>query len=125
MELLRYLDNTFLTRTQLLEATGIDATAPAGLAGMPKPSYRRRLDVGCDSFFGAHAEQHQVDYRASGYSSWIGTLLALCAETDGRPSDPSSARHRGLANPPANPRGSVPTIESPRVSADNRTRTRH
>jgi hypothetical protein len=84
MELLRYLDNNFLTRTQLSAAAGIDATALAGLAGMPKPSYRLRLDVGCDSFFGAHAEQHQVDYYASGYSSWIGTLLALCAETDGR-----------------------------------------
>ncbi len=77
MDLLRYLDTAFVTADQLLAATGIDAATLAGLAGMPAPSYRLRVDVGCDSFFGARAEQHQVDYYAKGYAAWIGTLLAL------------------------------------------------
>lgn len=84
MDLRRYLDTHFLTQSQLLAATGIDAKALAALAGMPKPSYRLRLGIGCDSFFGAHAVLHQVDYYANGHPSWIAILLTLRNEADAR-----------------------------------------
>lgn len=84
MDLLRYLDTHFFTRDQLLAAGGIDAAGLAVLAGMPKPSYRLAIDIGCDSFFGAHGEQHRIDYYAKGYADWIGIVRPLAGETDAR-----------------------------------------
>lgn len=84
MDLLRYLDTHFFTHDQLFAASGIDAAGLAALAGLPKPSYRLRLDIGCDSFFGAHAEQHRIDYYAKGYADWIGIVRALPREGDAR-----------------------------------------
>jgi hypothetical protein len=87
MDLLRYLDTSFFTQHQLLAASGIDAAELAALvqrAVMPKPSYRLRLDIACDSFFGAHAEHHRVDYYAKGYASWIGIVQSLPGDADAR-----------------------------------------
>ncbi|MES2150014.1 MAG: DUF6058 family natural product biosynthesis protein [Pseudomonadota bacterium] len=77
MDLINYLNHHFLTEAQLLEASAIDATALAAFQArgvMPLPAYRLRLEMACDSFFGAHAGQASVDYYARGYPAWIGLL---------------------------------------------------
>ncbi|MCA1856578.1 hypothetical protein LE190_11690 [Massilia oculi] len=79
MELIDYLNTHFLTRAQLLAASGIDGArldALTSAGGMPQPSYRLQLDVRCASFFGEHVEAHTVDYYAPGTPSWIGVLEA-------------------------------------------------
>jgi hypothetical protein len=87
MDLLRYLDTSFFTQDQLLAASGIDAAELATLvrrAVMPKPSYRLRLDIVCDSFFGPHAKHRRVDYYAKDYASWIGIVRSLPGDADAR-----------------------------------------
>jgi hypothetical protein len=79
MELIDYLNQHFLTRGQLLDAAGIDARRLEALihdGALPKASYRLRLALDCDSFFGAHAEQHAIEYHARGHAAWIGALQA-------------------------------------------------
>jgi len=79
MELIDYLNRHFLTRTQLLAAGGIGSTRLDELiarGGMPQPSYRIRLGIRCVSFFGEHEEDHETDYFATGYPSWIAMLEA-------------------------------------------------
>jgi hypothetical protein len=80
MNLIDYLNQHFLTREQLLARCGIDGTrleALQRLGMMPRPSYRLRLDLACDSFFGAHQASHALDYYAQGYAAWAGLLEAL------------------------------------------------
>lgn len=77
MELIDYLQRHFLTREQLLRAAGmagaqLDALQQAGSA--PRPAYRLRLRIACDSFFGPHEEEHGIDYYARGYAQWITAL---------------------------------------------------
>lgn len=79
MELIDYLNTHFLTRRQLLAASGIsterlDALVDSGT--MPQPSYRLQLGIRCASFFGEHDEAHTAEYYAPGYPSWIGVLEA-------------------------------------------------
>jgi hypothetical protein len=79
MNLIDYLQQHFLTRAQLLAHTGIaarlDELQAAGM--MPRPSYRLRLDLACDSFFGQHEERQAIDWYAHGYVAWAGLLQAL------------------------------------------------
>jgi hypothetical protein len=80
MNLIDYLKQHFLTREQLLAHTGIDGGRLdewQALGMMPRPSYRLRLDLACDSFFGQHEEHHTVDWYAQGYVAWAGLLAAL------------------------------------------------
>jgi hypothetical protein len=52
MHLIDYLTQTFLSREQLLARTGIDGARLDALQAcgmMPRPSYRLRLAVICDS----------------------------------------------------------------------------
>lgn len=77
MELIDYLKHHFLTREQLLAASGISPErldSLMGGGGMPQPSYRLRLGIRCASFFGEHEEEHATEYFATGYPSWIGVL---------------------------------------------------
>lgn len=79
MELLDYLQHHFLTRAQLLAASGITAARLDALVeggGMPRPSYRIRLGLRCASCFGEHEEKGSAEYYATGYPSWIGVLEA-------------------------------------------------
>lgn len=74
MDLIRYLEQHFYTREQLLERCALDTAQLERLQRdrlMPQPSYRLRLDLGCDSFFGAHSESVAVDYYAQGCASWL------------------------------------------------------
>lgn len=78
MELIDYLTTHFLTRAQLLAACAtddahLDAFTRAG--AMPAPSYRTRVRIDCTSFFGAHAQDHVVDWYARGYAEWLRMLL--------------------------------------------------
>jgi hypothetical protein len=80
MELIRYLDLYFFTREQLLARCGIDGAALEDMQRrrtMPLPSYRLRLEIGCDSFFGAHLEHVAADYYAKGCASWFSTAAAM------------------------------------------------
>lgn len=83
MELLDYLNHHFLTREQLLAASGI---GPARLdtlvegGATPGPSYRLQLGIRCASFFGDHDEELRVEYYARAYSSWICMLEATREE---------------------------------------------
>ncbi|MEH6436251.1 DUF6058 family natural product biosynthesis protein [Massilia sp. DD77] len=77
MELIDYLKRHFFSREQLLACAGIKGEHLDSLVregAMPRASYRLRLALGCDSFFGAHAEEHAIDYYARGYAAWIGAL---------------------------------------------------
>lgn len=83
MELLDYLRHHFLTRTQLLAASGItsarlDALIEGGV--MPRPSYRIQLGLRCVSFFGEHDEEAGAEYYATGYPSWVGVLEATAEQ---------------------------------------------
>jgi hypothetical protein len=87
MELIRYLERHFLTREQLLARCAIDAAQLERLQQarlMPQPSYRLRLDLGCDSFFGPHAEQVAVDYYAKGCPAWLGLAATFSGEEQAR-----------------------------------------
>ena len=80
MNLIDYLNQHFLTREQLLARAGIDEARLGDLQDrgmLPRPAYRLRLDIGCDSFFGAHAERHAIDWYAHGSVAWAGLLEAL------------------------------------------------
>lgn len=77
MNLLTYLQTHFLTRAQLVDAAGctdaeLSAWQEAGV--MPRASYRLALAVGCDSFFGHHDEDANVEFYARGYPAWIGLV---------------------------------------------------
>ncbi|MCC2972259.1 DUF6058 family natural product biosynthesis protein [Massilia sp. IC2-476] len=83
MELLDYLKQHFLTRAQLLAASGITSARLNALTeggGMPRPSYRIRLALRCVSFFGEHDEEASIEYYATGYPSWIGVLEATAED---------------------------------------------
>jgi hypothetical protein len=87
MELIRYLERYFLTREQLLAQCAIDAgqLERMQLARlMPQPSYRLRLDLGCESFFGQHQERHAVDYYATGYIAWLALASTFSSEVEAR-----------------------------------------
>jgi hypothetical protein len=80
MNLIDYLKLSFLTREQLLARCGLDGARLdelQRLGMMPQPSYRLRLELACDSFFGAHQERHALDWYAQGYVAWAGLLAAL------------------------------------------------
>lgn len=87
MELIQYLNLHFFTTGQLLERCGIDGAQLARLQQqriMPGPSYRLRLDIGCDSFFGPHTEQVAVDYYSKGCAAWLEQTAGLHDEASVR-----------------------------------------
>jgi hypothetical protein len=85
MNLITYLEHHLLETGRLLAAAGIDATRLRELQQrrmMPQPSYRLKLGIACDSFFGPHAEQAHLDYYGSGYPAWIADLALLKNEAE-------------------------------------------
>lgn len=85
MELIHYLNQHFLTRAQLLAGCAIDGDQLGQWQAhrmMPRASYRLRLDILCDSFFGAHHEQLAAEYYAKGYVAWAEVLRPLGGEPD-------------------------------------------
>ncbi|MGZ5199365.1 MAG: DUF6058 family natural product biosynthesis protein [Telluria sp.] len=87
MKLIRYLEHYFLTREQLLAQCAIDAAQLEQLQVgrlTPQPSYRLRLDLGCQSFFGQHEEQLAVDYYPKGYAAWLALAATFSSEEEAR-----------------------------------------
>lgn len=80
MELVTYLNDNFLTLTELLTATEMKLSTFRGFQDqrlMPKASYVVDLQLSSDSFFGHHSETHNLEYYAKGYVSWLGIIEAL------------------------------------------------
>ncbi len=74
MNLTTYLNKHFL------EAGDLDRTLLASLQarGMaPKPAYRLRMAIDCDSFFGAHGETCDAHYYATGTPAWLADVAGL------------------------------------------------
>lgn len=87
MELMHYLNLHFFTTEQLLERCGAGLERLEQLQRrrmMPCPSYRLRLDIGCQSFFGAHVEQAAFDYYPKGCPAWFTQAAALDGEAQAR-----------------------------------------
>jgi hypothetical protein len=87
MELIHYLTQHLFTTAQLLDRCGIDAARLGQLQQrriMPGPSYRIRLDIGCESFFGLHTEQAALDYYSKGCATWFGQAAGLEDEAQAR-----------------------------------------
>ena len=85
MELIRYLNDGFLTQEQLLAAAAIDQASFENLQQrnlMPRPSYTLNLDVSCNSIFGPHREQLEVAYYARNYLAWIDLIRSLSSNED-------------------------------------------
>jgi hypothetical protein len=83
MELIHYLNEHFFTRAQLLARCALE---PDQLQQwqerrmMPRASYRLRLDILCDSFFGEHREQVAAEFYAKGCIAWAEVLRPLGSE---------------------------------------------
>jgi hypothetical protein len=80
MELLDYLRAHYLSKDALLSAANtteqqLRAYQQQGV--MPLCSYKLSLSVQCDSFFGFHSEEKEVEYYARGYVSWLATISTL------------------------------------------------
>jgi hypothetical protein len=74
MNLITYL------RRHLLDTTQLDAPRLADLQqrGMaPQPSYRLRMAIDCESFFGAHQESCELAYYATGTAAWLADVAQL------------------------------------------------
>jgi hypothetical protein len=85
MELIRYLENNFYTREQLLASSGAsDAQLAQWQAArmMPKASYSLQLELACNSVFGLHEERAHVEYYARCYVEWIAVLRTLGSEAE-------------------------------------------
>lgn len=85
MELIHYLNEHFLTRAQLLARCAIEPDQLQQWQArrmMPRASYRLRLDILCDSFFGEHREQVAPEFYAKGCVAWAEVLRPLDGEPD-------------------------------------------
>jgi hypothetical protein len=74
MNLATYLNKHFL------EAADLDSTLLAELQarGMaPKPAYRLRMAIDCESFFGPHSETCDARYFATGTPAWLADVAGL------------------------------------------------
>ncbi len=80
MELIKFLNDNFFTKQELLDvskATEQELTQYQVQGVMPKCSYRLSLTVSCDSFFGLHTDDQEIEYYAKGYSSWLVIVQSL------------------------------------------------
>ena len=77
MELIKYLNSNFFTKKELLDISKIseqDFLKYQKDKIMPKHSYKLRLNLESDSFFGPHKSEQTVEYYAKGYSSWLAII---------------------------------------------------
>jgi hypothetical protein len=80
MELLDYLGAHFLSKNALLSAANISEQQLRSYQQqgvMPLCSYKLRLDLQCDSFFGLYKEQQEREYYAREYVAWLATINTL------------------------------------------------
>ncbi|MBU2897268.1 DUF6058 family natural product biosynthesis protein [Vibrio hepatarius] len=80
MELIKYLNEYLITKSELLTQAQVSEQALARYqeAGvMPKCSYKLKLTLECDSFFGLHEDTQEIEYYAKGYLAWLGIVQSL------------------------------------------------
>lgn len=80
MELIKYLNKHFFTKQELLDVTKVteqDLSKYQENGVMPKCSYKLRLNLKSDSFFGLHNDEQEIEYYAKGYSSWLAIIQSL------------------------------------------------
>lgn len=80
MELIKYLNECFFTKQELLDISKITEQEfvkyqESGV--MPKCSYKIILNLKSDSFLGLHSEEQEIEYYAKGYSSWLVTIHSI------------------------------------------------
>ena len=80
MELIKYLNEYFYTKQQLLDVAKVtefefEHFMKQGI--MPHCSYRLKVEIMSDSFFGEHKEADSIEYFSKGYVAWLGLLQAL------------------------------------------------
>ncbi|NQY34365.1 MAG: hypothetical protein HRT37_05220 [Alteromonadaceae bacterium] len=44
---------------------------------MPICTYSLKLGYTCNSFFGEHQQNQEIEYYAKGYTSWLGMLAVM------------------------------------------------
>jgi len=80
VELIKYLNDHFFTKQELLDISKIteqDFSKYQENGIMPKCSYKLSLNLTCDSFFGLHNDEQEIEYYAKGYSSWLAIIQSL------------------------------------------------
>jgi hypothetical protein len=80
MELIKYLNDNFLTREELFDITKVQEHEFLDYQNdklMPTASYSLKLEMSSDSFFGVHKENLSIEYYAKGYCSWLGIIRSL------------------------------------------------
>ncbi len=80
MNLVKYLNEHFYTREELVEISGVSELQLADFQKrllMPLRSYNLSLDISCKSFFGEHSSSGQIEYYSKGYTSWLGILNSM------------------------------------------------
>jgi len=80
MKLVKYLNQYFYTKRQLLDVAKVFESEFDGFVSqgiMPHCSYKLEVNIVSDSFFGEHSEVESVEYFAKGYVAWLGLLQAL------------------------------------------------
>ncbi|MFP3353410.1 DUF6058 family natural product biosynthesis protein [Pseudoalteromonas sp. SIMBA_153] len=80
MELIKYLNEYFITKSELLTQSQVSEQALAHYQEtgvMPKCSYKLKLALESDSFFGLHADIQEIEYYAKGYVAWLGIVQSL------------------------------------------------
>ncbi|BAJ01693.1 DUF6058 family natural product biosynthesis protein [Shewanella violacea] len=80
MELIKYLNDNFFTKKELLDVskvTELELLSYQNDRLMPKCSYKLTLNVKSDSFFGVHNDEQEIEYYAKGYASWLAIVQSL------------------------------------------------
>ena len=80
MELIKYLNDHFFTKQELLDISKVteeDFSKYQENGVMPKCSYKLSLNLTSDSFFGLHNNEQEIEYYAKGYSSWLAIIQSL------------------------------------------------
>ena len=77
MDLIKYLNENYYTKQQLLDLAQISEAELFNFQEkrvMPTYSYKLSLNYSSNSFFGEFNNQSEIEYYAKGYLSWIGML---------------------------------------------------
>ncbi|MEJ6473944.1 DUF6058 family natural product biosynthesis protein [Pseudoalteromonas piscicida] len=84
MELLSYLQTHFITKESLLRESQLSHLELAMLIEkrlMPKAAYKLTLKLECDSFFGEHSDESNLEFYPQGALVWLGAVSQLTDET--------------------------------------------
>ncbi|MFD2180410.1 DUF6058 family natural product biosynthesis protein [Veronia pacifica] len=85
MKLIKYLNDHFITQSELLELSKVTEEELMKLQHrrlMPQCSYKLKINVESDSFFGAYSEHQELEYYAKGYISWVTAIKRLQSSND-------------------------------------------